>query len=143
LWPRILRSSTSHEEGCTRHWSVLTKKLIGTDVRVSGLEAVKVRWEADESGYRMHEEPGTEFSLKADLVVLAMGFVHVVHRGLVETLDLELDGRGNLVVDEEHMTSREGIFAAGDSRRGASLIVHAICEGRKAAEAIDRWLREQ
>jgi glutamate synthase (NADPH/NADH) small chain len=88
----------------------------------------------------MKERPGTEFSVKADLVLLAMGFVHVVHEGLVEQLGLALDGRGNVAV-RNWMTSQEGIFAAGDTARGASMVVHAIHEGRQAAAAIDAWLK--
>ena len=88
----------------------------------------------------MHERPGTDFTLKADLVLLAMGFLHVVHEGLIRQLDVELDVRGNVVV-RDWMTTQEGIFAAGDTVRGASLVVHAINEGRLAAAAIDRWLK--
>ena len=87
----------------------------------------------------MKERPGTDFSIKADLVLLSMGFVHVVHKGLVEQFELPLDGRGNLVVDN-WMTGKEGVFAAGDTVRGASLVVHAINQGRQAAAAIDKWL---
>ena len=139
-WPRILRTSSSHEEGCTRRWSVLTKKLSGTGVKVSELHGVEVQWENSARGYQMKELPGTEFTQKADLVLLAMGFTHVVHGGLVEKLGITLDARGNVVSDANGMTTAAGVFAAGDAADGASLVVRAIASGRKAAEGIDRWL---
>ncbi len=144
LWPRLLKISSSHEEGCERMWNVLTKKFTGSDGRVESIEAVKVEWAEDESGQmRMKEVPGSEFELKADVVFLAMGFVHVEHEGPVSTLDLTLDSRGNIKVDENWMTNRKGVFAAGDSHRGASLVVWAIHEGREAAEAIHRYLSDE
>jgi glutamate synthase (NADPH/NADH) small chain len=141
LWPKIMRTSSSHEEGCQRRWSVLTKALsAGASLSVSELHACEIDWVRGPKGWEMKERPGTEFSVKADLVLLAMGFVHVVHEGLVEQLGLALDGRGNVAV-RNWMTSQEGIFAAGDTARGASLVVHAIHEGRQAAAAIDAWLK--
>ncbi|MGQ9574345.1 MAG: glutamate synthase subunit beta [Thermoguttaceae bacterium] len=139
FWPKIMRTSSSHEEGCTRRWSTLTKRLSGKDGRVTHLHGCTIDWQRGRDGWQMHEVPGTEFTISADLVLLAMGYVHVVHRGLVEQLDLKLDGHGNLVVND-WMTSRPGVFAAGDAVRGASLVVHAIHEGRLAAAAIDQWL---
>jgi NAD(P)H-dependent glutamate synthase small subunit len=140
LWPRVLRTSSSHEEGCTRRWGVLTKKLIGADGQVTELHGVGVQWESTPKGYAMKELPGSEFVQKADLVMLAMGFTHVVQKGLVETLGLKLDARGNVTVNENLMSSEEGVFAAGDTAEGASLVVRAIASGRKAAEGIDNWL---
>ncbi len=139
LWPQILRTSTSHEEGCQRRWSVLTKRLSGADVRASQLYGVEVEWTTGPDGWQMKEIPGTEFSMRVDLVLLAMGFVHVVHGGLIENLGLNLDQRGNVVV-EDHMTSEEGVFAAGDTKVGASLVVRAIDDGREAAHRIDTYL---
>jgi glutamate synthase (NADPH/NADH) small chain len=139
LWPRIKRTSTSHEEGCRRFWSVLTKKLIGRDNRVTELVGCKVSWTAQGQSMKMQEVPGTEFSQRVDMVLLAMGFVHVVHKGLIEQLNLRLDTRGNVIIDN-YMTSEPGIFAAGDTARGASLVVHAINAGREAAAQIDVWL---
>jgi len=139
-WPTILRTSTSHEEGCHRRWCVLTKRLSGLGVAVSELHGCEVDWADGPRGPAMTEKPGTEFSMKVDMVLLAMGFVHVVHNGVVERLGLELDERGNIRIDENHMTSREGIFAAGDATLGASLVVRAINEGRQAAAGLDRWL---
>ncbi|GAB6165800.1 glutamate synthase subunit beta [Thermostilla marina] len=139
LWPRILRTSTSHEEGCERRWGVLTKSLEVHDGHVTALNAVEVDWENGPEGWKMKEKPGTEFTLKADLVLLAMGFVHVVHEGLIEQFGLELDARGNVKVND-WQTSSQGIFAAGDTVRGASLVVHAINQGRQAAKAVHQWL---
>ena len=138
-WPRIMRTSTSHEEGCERRWSVLTKRLGGTEVRVSELEGIEVEWVKGDRGWQPQELPGTEFVIKTDLVLLAMGFVHVAHQGLVETLGLRLDARGNVLVNH-CQTSVPWVFAAGDTVSGASLVVRAIQSGRQAAAAMDRWL---
>jgi glutamate synthase (NADPH/NADH) small chain len=142
LWPRLYKISDSHQEGCERLFSVATQQFHGENGRVTGLSAVQVSWEKDENGrYQMREIPLSGFELKADLVLLAMGFVHVMHDGLVEQLGVELDGRGNIAVDEAYMTSVDGVFASGDARRGASLVVWAIHEGREAAKGIDWYLR--
>jgi NAD(P)H-dependent glutamate synthase small subunit len=142
-WPMILRTSTSHQEGCERLWSVLTKEVLGEDGRVTGLRCVRLEWsEPDESGRRAFTElEGSEFTLPAELVLLAMGFVHVEHGSIVEQFGLETDARGNLKIDEAFMTPISGVFAAGDTVKGASLVVHAIALGRKAAECIDGYLR--
>jgi len=140
LWPNIRRTSTSHEEGCRRRWSVQTEKLSGVGVRVHELHGVEVSWSAGRRGPAMKRIRGTEFSMRVDLVLLAMGFVHGVHEGLVRQLDLACDPRGNLAVDEQFMTGQPGIFAAGDVAEGASLVVRAIAAGRQAARAIDRRL---
>jgi len=140
LWPNILRTTSSHHEGCARHWSVQVQRLTGTGVEVKALHGSKVEWSRSFSGAEMAVTPGTEFSMDVDLVLLAMGFEHVVHRGLVEALGVELDRRGNLLTGPGHMTSEPGLFAAGDASAGASLVVHAIHSGRQAAAAIHRWL---
>ncbi len=139
MWPQILRTSTSHEEGCQRRWGVLTKKLSGVSVRANELHGVEVEWASGPKGWEMKEIPGTEFGMPVDLVLLAMGFLHVVHVGLVESLGLNLDRQGNVVVDD-YMTSEEGVFAAGDTTQGASLVVSAIAAGREAAQRIDTYL---
>jgi NAD(P)H-dependent glutamate synthase small subunit len=139
-WPRILRTSSSHEEGCNRRWSVLTKRLSGAGVHVGELHGVEIDWVKGARGMEMKERPGTEFTLKVDLVLIAMGFVHVVHGPLVQKLGLALDARGNIVTSD-YATSTQGVFAAGDSAMGASLVVRAIAQGREAAAAVDRWLR--
>ena len=141
-WPLILRTSAAHEEGGVRDYSILTKNLSGSNGKVDKLNAVRVEWgEPDESGRPiMKEIPGSEFSIGVDLVLLAMGFIHPEHHGLVGSSGLELDNRGNIKTSSERATSVPGIFAAGDSTRGASLVVWAIAEGRQAAYGIDKYL---
>jgi glutamate synthase (NADPH/NADH) small chain len=137
LWPLQLRTETSHEEGGARDWSVMTERFTGgADGRVTQLHAVRVG-----PAPKFERIPGTEFTLDADLVLLAMGFLGPVKNGLIEQLGVTLDGRGNVVADEYHMTSVDGVFAAGDMRRGQSLVVWAIAEGRRAAAGIDGYLR--
>ncbi|TFH40001.1 MAG: glutamate synthase, partial [Chrysiogenales bacterium] len=144
LWPRLLKTSSSHEEGCDRVWSVSTKRFYGDGGRVQKTAAVRVEWSVGGEGRPvMTEIPGSLFELDAGLVLIAMGFVHPVHDGLVKKLGVALDARGNVRIDENRMTSVKGVFSAGDSSRGASLVVHAIHDGRKAAEAIDRYLAEK
>jgi glutamate synthase (NADPH/NADH) small chain len=141
LWPRLHKTSSSHEEGCTRMWNISTKKFIGEQGKVKKLSAVEVIWSMGPDGRpSMAEKPGSGFELDADLVLLAMGFTHPVHEGLVRELGLELDARGNIKIDSNCMTSIKGIFSAGDSSRGASLVVHAIQDGRNAARAIHDYL---
>ncbi len=137
LWPLQLRTESSHEEGGTRDWSVMTERFTG-DGRgnLKQLHAVRVGGPPN-----FERVPGTEFTRDVDLVLLAMGFTGPVKTGLIEQLDVELDGRGNVQTDENHMTSVAGVFAAGDMRRGQSLVVWAIAEGRKAAAGIDKYLR--
>jgi glutamate synthase (NADPH/NADH) small chain len=133
-WPLKLRTSSSHEEGAERDFAVMTEKFTGQHGQVSRLDCIR----CDE---KFKPIPGTEFALKADLVLLAMGFVHPVHEGLIKTLGLDLDPRGNVKADTEtYRTSNPKIFAAGDMRRGQSLVVWAIREGRQAAHAVDTFL---
>jgi len=149
-WPNKLRTSTSQEEGCERMWNVLTKSFEGDgEGNVKTLNYVLVRWDKDETGrWQMSEVPDSEGQIKADLVLLAMGFVHPVHEGMLEELkenkDLELDPRGNVKGSTEgpkaYYTNVDGVFAAGDMRRGQSLVVWAIREGRQCARAVDEWL---
>jgi glutamate synthase (NADPH/NADH) small chain len=140
-WPKLLKTSSSHEEGCDRLWNVSTKRFIGDQGVVKKLTVVEVEWTTGEDGRQvMTEVPGSEFELEADLVLIAMGFVHVVHAGLVRELEVELDARGNIKIDENCMTSVDGIFSAGDSSRGASLVVYAIQDGRQAADGINKYL---
>ena len=141
-WPMKLRTSSSHEEGCDRNWSVLTKSFKGTDGNVSRLDCVKVEWFNGENGkMKMVEIEGSNFSFEADLVLLAMGFVHPIHEGLIKELNVKLTPAGNLDAnDTKYKTSIEKFFAAGDSRRGQSLVVWAIKEGRQCAHSIDEFL---
>ena len=142
MWPRIMRTSTSHEEGCRRRWSVMTKKLTGKGIRFEQLHGCEVEWLNETGDWKLKELPGTDFVIKADLVILALGFLHVIQTGLIKDLKLKLDGRGNIAVDN-YQTSRPWVFAAGDSVDGASLVVSAINSGRAVAAAIDKWLREK
>jgi glutamate synthase (NADPH) small chain len=141
LWPKLLKVSSSHEEGCERMWNVSTKRFVGVQGRVKKLTVVKVEWTTGKDGRQvMAEVPGSAFELDADLVLIAMGFVHLVHTGLVQDLAIELDARGNIKINEHCMTSVDGIFSAGDSSRGASLVVYAIQDGRQAAAGINNYL---
>lgn len=140
VFPKLYKTTSSHEEGCERMFNVTTKKFFGENGKITGLLAAQVEWQKDEKGqFKMVEVPGSEFEVKADLVVLAMGFEHVVHEGLVDALGVDYNSRGNIAVDDQHMTSVEGIFATGDAKRGASLVVWAIQEGREAAQGIDAY----
>jgi glutamate synthase (NADPH/NADH) small chain len=139
-WPTILRKSSAHEEGGDRDWSVATKKFTGANGSVDTLHAVRLDWVSEGGRDVMREVPGSEFTLDADLVLLAMGFLGPQRKGMVEQLGLEIDQRGNIKADENYMTPVPGIFAAGDARRGQSLIVWAIWEGREAAVGVDRYL---
>ena len=144
-WPNKMRTSSSQEEGAKREWCVATKKITGENGRVTAIHCVRVEWEKDNNGgWKMHEVPGSEFELKADLVLLAMGFVHPVHEGMLDELGVEYDGRGNVKGETEgrdaYKTSLDKVFAAGDMRRGQSLVVWAIREGRQCARSIDEYL---
>ena len=144
-WPNKLRTSSSQDEGATRDWSVATQSVEGKDGKVTTINCIRVDWEKDGQGrWQMNEIAGSEFQLKADLVLLAMGFIHPVHEGMLKELGVELDPRGNVKGategDAAYTTSIDKIFAAGDMRRGQSLVVWAIREGRQCARAIDQYL---
>jgi glutamate synthase (NADPH/NADH) small chain len=141
-WPMKLRTSSSQEEGCERDWSVLTKRAIGEGGHVTALECVRVDWQkGPDGGFVMQEISGSSFSLKADLVLLAMGFLGPRRPGMIEQSGVELDPRGNVRANTvDYRTSSPKIFAAGDMRRGQSLVVWAIREGRQCARAIDQFL---
>ena len=140
LWPVILRTSTSHEEGCDRHWSLATKEFRADDQgRLIGLRTVQTEWVG--SGNPPYKEvPGTERDWPCQLVLLAMGFLGPEPGGAIEQLGIELDGRGNIKAGADYQSSVPGVFAAGDARRGQSLVVWAIHEGREAARNVDRYL---
>ncbi len=143
-WAKVLKTSSSHDEGCERLWNTLTKRFIGENGHVKQAELVDVEWrKGDTGGMQMFEIPGTQRLVDADLVLLSMGFVHPVHEGLLNDLELEFSERGNIKVDNKHQASRAKIFAAGDSMVGASLVVTAIASGRKAAHAIMEYLGEE
>lgn len=142
-WPMILRTSTSHEEGCSREWCINTKEFTGDEQgNLKALKIVQVDWKATEPGkpMRMVEIPGTEQEIPCELVLIAAGFVHPQHSGMIEELEAELDERGN-VKASNYQTSVEKVFAAGDMRRGQSLVVWAIAEGREAAYQVDKYLQ--
>jgi glutamate synthase (NADPH/NADH) small chain len=141
-WPLKLRTSSSHEEGSDRDWSVVTKRVEGKNGVVTGLVCARTEWVKDANGRTVPREiPGNEFTVPADLVLLAMGFVHPVHDGLVKDMKLALDERGNVRADTaDYRASRSKVFACGDARRGQSLVVWAIREGRQCARAVDEFL---
>lgn len=142
LWPLQLRTSSSHEEGCDRNWAVLTKEFVADENgKVKGLKIANIEWKTPEKGGRptFVEVPGTERELPCDLALLAIGFVHPQHKGMLEDLGVELDQRGN-VQAENYQTNNPKVFVAGDMRRGQSLVVWAISEGREAAREVDLFL---
>ena len=141
-WPMKLRTSSSHEEGAERDWAITTKRFIGADGKLTGIETVRVAWQKDDKGaMKLVEVPGTEAIVKAELVLLAMGFVHPIHEGMVKESGAELDARGNVKANTDaYATTTPKVFAAGDMRRGQSLVVWAIREGRQCARAVDEFL---
>ncbi len=141
-WPGTLVQQTSHEEGCEREWAIKTTGFRGSNGAVEGIDTVRVQLEPGDDGATvLREVPGSEATIRADLVLLAMGFVHPVHAGLLADLGVALDRRGNIDADTRcYQTSVDGVFAAGDARRGQSLVVWAIAEGRGCARAVDVYL---
>ena len=140
-WPMILRSSAAHEEGGIRDYNILTKSFTGSNGQVEKLHAVRVDWTTGDDGrFVMNEVPGSEMEVETDLVLLAMGFLHPEHDGMLTELGVELDPRGNVQVDANKMTSVPGVFAGGDMARGQSLVVWAIAEGREVARGVDEYL---
>ena len=143
-YPMILKTSSSHEEGADRHWAIATKEFVGDDNgNLKALKTVKLEWKMTEDGRaaQFTEIPGSEEELPCELALLAMGFVHPQHQGLLKELDIELDDRGNVKASERnYQTSIPKIFAAGDMRRGQSLVVWAISEGRECARKVDEYL---
>ncbi len=142
MWPRVMRTSSSHEEGCERRWSISTKSFSGgAGVIAEKLNACEVEWFKKDNEWKIKEIPNSDFSIDVDLVILATGFVHVVHEGLIKDLELKLDNRGNVFTDN-YRTSNPMVFAAGDTISGPSLVVHAINTGRQAAAAINTCIRK-
>lgn len=141
-WPNVLKTTSSHKEGCDRRWSLSTKRFIGDENgNVKKAELVEVEWNKDEKGkWVMSEKADSTFQVDAELVLLCMGFVSPVHEGLVKDLGVELDVRGNIKVDATGATSVPGVFAAGDAATGASLVVRAIARGREAAKGVHDFL---
>lgn len=139
-WPSIMRVSSSHEEGCERRWAVTAKKLTGAENKVRQVHCCEVEWRRSGTGWEIKELGGSDFVVDAELVILAMGFLHVAHDSLVRDIGLKLDKSGNIAADD-CQTSEPAVFAAGDAVSGASLVARAVASGRKAAAAIDKWLR--
>jgi glutamate synthase (NADPH) small chain len=140
-WANIKKTTSSHEEGCNRLWNISTRKFTGENGYVTKTEIAEVEWiRGDDGKMQMNEIPETVKMIDTDLVLLSMGFVHPVHEGLLDSLGLEYTGRGNVRVDKNHRTSKEKVFAAGDSISGASLVVTAIMSGRRAAISIMEYL---
>jgi len=136
LWPLMLREESSHEEGGDRHWAILTTEFLGdAGGNVRALKTINVG-----PPPKFEPQPGTESEYACDLVLLAMGVTGPVKNGMLEQLNVKLDARGNVSTGADYMTSETGIFAAGDTRRGQSLVVWAIAEGRKAARSVDQWM---
>ncbi|HNE51437.1 MAG TPA: glutamate synthase subunit beta [Chitinophagales bacterium] len=139
-WPMMLRTSSSHEEGCDRQWSILTKEFIGNDKgELTGLKIVRIEWKTVDGKPQLTEIEGTEQILPCELIFLAMGFVHPQQEGMLEQLPVELDNRGNVKANN-YQTNVNKLFTAGDMRRGQSLVVWAISEGRECARAVDIFL---
>ena len=141
-WPMILRSSPAHEEGGIRDYAVLTKSFTGSNGKLEKLRAVRIEWKEGTNGGRpsMEEVPGSEFEIETELTLLAMGFLHPEQDGMLAQIGVDLDGRGNVAIDVNRMSSVPGVFAAGDAARGQSLVVWAIAEGRETARAMDVYL---
>jgi glutamate synthase (NADPH/NADH) small chain len=139
VWPQIFRSSTSHEEGCERYWNIVSKAFIGRNGEIDKVDYAEIEW--SENHRELKERPGTQSSYKADLVLLSMGFLHLQQNPLFEDIDVKINKRGNIEVDTNMMSRVPGIFAAGDSVTGASLVVTALHQGRRAAEGINRYLK--
>ena len=140
FWSNVLRTSSSHEEGCERRWNISTRKFLGKEGQVTQAEILEVDWVNEDGKMTMVEKPDTTQIIDVDLVLLAMGFLHPVHEGIANEFGLEYDSRGNIRVDTKYQTSVPKVFAAGDSMMGASLVVRAIYHGRQAAKAVHEYL---
>jgi len=143
MWPLILRASAAHEEGGVRDWSIRTGGFSGTAGAVEKLHAERVAWKDGAAGRLTPQAiPNSAFAIECDLCLVALGFLHPEHDGMLGQLGVALDGRGNVRAAANYMTSVPGVFVAGDMRRGQSLLVWALAEGRQAAAGVSAWLRE-
>lgn len=141
-WPNVIKTSSSHEEGCEREWALATKRFIGENGKLKQAEVVSVDWRKNADGrMEMIEIPGSNKLIDCDMALLSMGFVHCVHEGLIKELGLELDGRGNIKVNDKKQSSNVKVFAAGDAAMGASLVVRAIEDARTLAEEVHKFLK--
>ena len=139
-WANVLRTSSSHLEGCERKWLLSTKQFLGTDGYVKKVEVVEVDWKKENNNWKMTEKEGSMHYIEADLVLLAMGFESPIHDGLVNELSLEKDNKGNIKVNQDFQTNINKVFSTGDAVMGASLVVRAIANGRNAAKSIHNFL---
>lgn len=141
-WPNTMKTSTSHEEGCNRKWSLSTKRFLGENGKLRQIEVAEVKWEKGENGkMKLTEIPGSTHKLDAELALLSMGFLQPVHEGLLNELNLKYDQRGNIALNDQFQTNHSKVFAAGDASSGASLVVTATFSGRQAAEKINQYLQ--
>ena len=140
MFPMILKTSSSHKEGCERRWSLDTTQFIGENGKVTEVEVEEVEWITNENGSKSLVRTGKKEKIKADLVLLAMGFVHPVHTGIVEQLSLDLDKRGNIATNDIFATSNEKVFAAGDAKTGATFVVRSIDSRRKEEKALYKFV---
>jgi glutamate synthase (NADPH/NADH) small chain len=140
-YPLVLKTTSSHEEGCTRRWGLDTRRFVGRDGAVTAAEVEEVEWVESPAGGRPAPHPtGRTEVIEAELVLLAMGFVHPVREGLLEALGVALDGRQNVMAADGSATSVPKVFVAGDATLGASLVVRAIASGQKTAKAVEKFL---
>jgi glutamate synthase (NADPH/NADH) small chain len=145
-WPyfgKTLKTSTSHEEGCERMWSLSTLRFLGTQHRVTHAEVEEISWDKVNGSFKMNSVPETQQKIEADLILLAMGFIHPIHEGLLKELGISLNTRNNVQVDSLMATNIEKVFASGDATNGASLVVTAIASGRRVAKRIDDYLMSE
>ncbi|RLD66588.1 MAG: glutamate synthase, partial [Bacteroidetes bacterium] len=140
-WPQTLRTSTSHQEGCERLWSMETQKLTGKSGKLSHIELNELEWTNNNGRFEKTVISKKAIKFEADLVLLAMGFTQPIHEGLLDSFKLKYDNRGNIQINEKHQSSNKKVFAVGDAASGASLVVHAISSGRKAAGQINEFLK--
>ena len=142
MYPQVLKTSSSHEEGCIRRWNLASCRFIGDKNILKGVEVEEVEWIPSENGSRPDMKmTGKKEIIEADLVFLAMGFVHPEQEGLIKELSLAVDGRKNISVDSQNQIAGSNLFACGDAVSGASLVVRAMASGRKAAKSIDKYLQ--
>ena len=144
LFPKLLKTTTAHEEGCEREWEISTKEFVGSEGKVEGIKGIRVKWTKDTEGrFVLNELKSTEFEEQVDLVLIAAGFLHTEHDTFVKEMNIELSDRGDILTDENNKTNIDKVFAAGDMRTGQSLVVRAILEGKTTAEKVDDYLNEK
>jgi glutamate synthase (NADPH/NADH) small chain len=144
LFPKLLKNTTAHEEGCEREWEISTKEFVGSNGKIESIKGVRVKWTKDADGrFVLNELKKTEFEEKIDLVLIAAGFLHTEHDTFVKEMNIELGKRGDILTDEDNKTNVDKVFAAGDMRTGQSLVVNAILEGKNTAKKVDKYLNKK